>query len=328
MSNAIWDKRRLRAATQAAGVGLWSWNIDTDEITLDDRSCDLWGVANAQATTFETLSLRIHPQDLDRVRLAFEETRDLLGLFEIDFCIMHEDQVRWVSARGQGADDGIEGRITFGVFLDVSMRKQAEIARDIISQEMDHRIKNLFAITLALTRVSRQATNSKEEMAADLSERLLSLSRAHALIKPDPMRHNSTGLKELLTVLLSPYVDKNASTSHLFVSAPDIKVCERAATALALIIHELATNSVKYGALSVADGSLTVKCVVTDGDVLIRWTERGGPSVVPPKERSGFGSKLLSSSVSDRLGGEMNVDWQTEGIVVTMRVNKKRLEQD
>lgn len=329
MNNAIWDESRLRAATQAAGVGLWSWNINTDEITLDDRSCDLWGVANMETTTFETLSLCIHPQDLDRVRSAFQETRALLGLFEIDFRILYEDQIRWISARGQGADDRIEGRITFGVFLNVSMRKKAEIARDIISQEMDHRIKNLFAITLALTRVSRQATNSKEEMADDLSERLLSLSRAHSLIRPDLTRtHNSTGLKELLAVLLSPYADKNSSTNHLLVSAPDINVCEGAATALALIIHELATNSVKYGALSVADGALTVKCVLNHGDVLISWTERRGPPVVPPKERSGFGSRLVSSSVSDRLDGEMNVDWQPEGIVVTMRVKKTRLEQD
>lgn len=327
MSNSIWDESRLRSATMAAGVGLWSWNVDTDEFTLDDRSCELWGVPNIGTTTFETLSSRIHPQDLDRVRSAFHETRDLLGLYEIDFRILVEDQVRWISARGQGTDDGIVGRILFGVFLDVSMRKKAEIARDIITQEMDHRIKNLFAITSALTRVSFKATDTKEEMAADLSERLQALSRAHSLIRPDPNRkHNSTGLKELLTVLLSPYADKNSSANNLRVSAPDINVCEGAATALALITHELATNSVKYGALSVEGGSLTVRCVDTEGDVLILWTERGGPPVVAPYERKGFGSRLVSSNVSERLDGELNVDWQAEGIVVKIRVKKARLE--
>jgi len=327
MSKSIWDENRLRIATLAAGVGLWSWNVDTDEISLDDRSCNLWGVPNKESTTFETLSSRIHPEDLDRVRSAFEETRSLLGLYEIDFRIGYEDQNRWISARGQGADDGIIGRSMFGVFLDVSMRKEAETARDIISQEMDHRIRNLFAITSALARVSMQATNSKEEMAVDLRERLQSLARAHSLIRPDLNRkHNSTTLKELLTVLLAPYAVKNLSTNHLLISAPDIDVCEGAVTALALITHELATNSVKYGALSVAAGTLTVTCVVTDDDVLIDWTERGGPPVVPPRDRKGFGSRLISSSVSGRLGGEMAVDWQPEGIAVTIRVNKSRLD--
>jgi two-component sensor histidine kinase len=327
MNNSIWDENRLRIATQAAGVGLWSWNVDTDEITLDDLSCDLWGVPNTKSTTFETLSSRIHPEDLDRVRSAFDETRKLLVLYEIDFRILSGDQARWISARGQGDDDGIVGRILFGVFLDVSMRKEAEIARDIISQEMDHRIKNLFAITSALTRFSMRATNSKEEMAADLLDRIQSLSQAHSLIRSNLNRkHNSTGLKELLTVLLSPYADKNSSANNLLVSAPDIDVCESAATALALITHELATNSIKYGALSVADGSLTVACEDADGDVIINWTERGGPPVVSPNERKGFGSVLLSGSVAGQLDGEMDVDWQPEGIVVTIRVKKTRLE--
>lgn len=329
MSNSIWDEDRLRFATLAAGVGLWSWNVDTDEITLDDRSCDLWGVPNKVTTTFETLSSRIHPEDLDRVRSAFEETRNLLGLYEIDFRIVYEEKSRWISARGQGDDDGIVGRILFGVFLDVSMRKEAEVARDIISQEMDHRIKNLFAITSALTRVSLRSTNSKEEMADDLAERIQSLSRAHSLIRPDVNgNHNSARLKELIIILLSPYATKNSSADHLLVSAPDIDVCGGAATSLSLIIHELATNSIKYGALSVSGGALTVGCVNNDGNVIITWTERGGPTVVAPGERKGFGSKLLSSSISGRLDGEMDVDWQPEGIVVTIRLSKTRLEHE
>ncbi len=327
MTDSIWDENRLRMATQEAGVGLWSWNVDTDEITLDDRSCDLWGVLNEDSTTFETLSSRIHPEDLDRVRSAFEETRKLRGLYEIDFRIGYEDEIRWISARGQGADDGIVDQCMFGVFLDVSMRKKAETARDIIAQEMDHRIKNLFALTSSLAWVSMRVTNSKEEMAADLRERLQSLARAHSLIRPDLDRKaSSTTLEELLTALLSPYDDKNLSTRHILISAPHIDVCEGAFTALALIIHELATNSVKYGALSVAAGTLTIKCKVADGEVLIDWTERGGPPVVPPMERKGFGSRLISSSVSGRLGGEMSVDWQPEGILVSIRVSKTRLE--
>lgn len=124
MSPPEWDANRLRIATDAAGVALWSWNVDTDEIALDERAHGLWGVASGPVT-FEDLSARIHPQDLDRVRAAFAATREILGAYEVDFRILHGDQVRWVSARGRGDDQGIVGRVMFGVFLDVTERKLA-----------------------------------------------------------------------------------------------------------------------------------------------------------------------------------------------------------
>jgi PAS domain-containing protein len=92
----VWDANRLRIATDAAGVALWSWNVDTDEIAMDERAHGLWGVAGG-AVTFEDLSARIHPEDLDRVRAAFAATREILGAYEVDFRILHGGEVRWVS---------------------------------------------------------------------------------------------------------------------------------------------------------------------------------------------------------------------------------------
>lgn len=329
MSNAIWDERRLRSATKAAGVGLWSWNVETDEIRLDERSCNLWGFPGRETMTFEILSSRIHPADLDRVRSAFRETRDLTGLFEIDFRILVEGEVFWISARGQGADENVISPVIFGVFLDVSLRKKAEIAKDLISSEMDHRISNLFAITSALVMIAFKTTETKEEMAADLSDRLRALSSAHALIRPGPKRQDgSTSLKALLTALLSPYAEKTSTTNSLLVDAPEIEVCEGAATALALITHELATNSVKYGALSAEGGTLTVRCREDDGDVLIHWVERGGPPVVDPHERQGFGSRMVRDTVYGQLAGDLSIEWPVEGVVVKIRVSKARLSHE
>jgi PAS domain-containing protein len=130
-SPPVWVASHLRLAADAAGVALWSWNVDTDEIALDERAHRLWGVPeNSGLVTFEELSSHIHPEDLDRVRAAFRATRDIVGAYEIDFRIMHSDVVRWVSARGRGDDQGILNRIMFGVFLDVTERKMGEEARD------------------------------------------------------------------------------------------------------------------------------------------------------------------------------------------------------
>ena len=101
------DDRPLRIAADAAGIALWSWNVDTDEIALDERAQGLWGVPGNERVTFEDLSAHMHPGDLDRVRVAFTDTRAVPGTYEIDFRVLHGDTVRWVSARGQGGDGGI-----------------------------------------------------------------------------------------------------------------------------------------------------------------------------------------------------------------------------
>lgn len=143
----VWHEKHLRAANRAAGVALWSWNVDTDAITMDEHAYDLWEVSkNEQKITFEILSKNIHPADLERVRSAFAATRAVVGAYEIDFRILTGSDIRWISARGQGDDADIADRIMFGIFLDVTQRKQAEEANELLAGEMSHRVKNLLHI--------------------------------------------------------------------------------------------------------------------------------------------------------------------------------------
>ena len=185
-SALVWDAERLRIAADAAGIALWEWNVDTDVIALDERAHGLWGVPQSDTTvTFEQLSSKIHPQDLGRVQAAFAATRTMAGCYEIDFRIQpNGDDVRWVSARGQSGDVGIVDRTMFGVFTDVTDRKQAEEARDMLAREMSHRVKNLFALANALTAIAARSAETTTEMATDLSHRLTALGRAHDLARP------------------------------------------------------------------------------------------------------------------------------------------------
>ena len=149
----MWNEKHLRAATRAAGIALWSWNVDTDAITMDDHAYDLWEVSkDEREITFEILSRNIHPADLARVRSAFAATRAVIGAYEIDFRILSGSDIRWISARGQGDDADIADRIMFGVFLDVTQRKQAEEANELLAGEM-----NLLRRTRLISR-SAQAT--------------------------------------------------------------------------------------------------------------------------------------------------------------------------
>ncbi len=111
-----WNPRHLRLAIKAAGVALWSWNVDTDRFTMDERGYVMWDLSIKSPLVFEDLSAKIHPADRDRVRAAFSATRAIVGPYEIDFRIIVGPDVRWISARGQGDDADIEGRTMFGVF--------------------------------------------------------------------------------------------------------------------------------------------------------------------------------------------------------------------
>ena len=126
-------------------------------------------------------------------------------------------------------------------------------------------------------------------------------------------------------VLLAPYDEGDAVGERIQVHVPEVHVGATAATTLALVVHELATNSLKYGALSVVGGTLDVSCATHDGDAVLVWTERGGPPVTAPTRPAGFGSRLVSQSVSGQLGGSIVLDWLSNGVVATVRMSKARL---
>src|SRR6185436_9168079 len=135
---------------------------------------------------------------------------------EIDFRILHRGDVRWISARGRGDDQNIIGRIMFGVFLDVTVRKLAEEAREMLANEMSHRVKNLFAIAAALTVIASRAAETPKEMARDLTARLVALGRAHDLVRPVlGEQKRAAPLDGLLAVLLAAYYDKGKIGSRI-----------------------------------------------------------------------------------------------------------------
>lgn len=322
----VWDVRQLRRAVEAAGVALWSWNVDTDQLIMDEQGYRLWGVPVTTAVRFEDLSAHIHPADRDRVQAAFAATRGIDGAYEIDFRIMVENDIRWISARGQGDDAGMIGRVMVGVFLDVTGRKQAEEANELLAGEMSHRVKNLLTIASALTSITSRSTDTTTDMARELTERLTSLGRAHDLVRPIPGQDGKAALLgDLVSVLLAPYDDLGAFSGRIRVSVPRMGVGEGAATTLALVLHELATNSVKYGALSVEAGTLDVSCTAHDQDVVVVWTERGGPPVTAPVGAGGFGSKLVTRGMAAQLGGSIAYDWSEQGVIATLRMLKHRL---
>lgn len=323
----LWETKNLIRAVEAAGVTLWSWNVDTDALAMDEHAYDLWGIPRGIDVNFDDLSAHIHPADRDRVRAAFTATRALVGGYEIDFRIMVGDELKWISARGRGEDEGMVKRIMFGIFIDVTGRKQAEEGRELLAGEMSHRVKNLLAIASGLTAITSRSTTTTNQMARELTQRLTALGRAHDLVRPVPGQTHAASalLGDLLTVLLAPYDDLGAFSGRIRVSVPRMSVGEAATTIFALVVHELATNSLKYGALSVDTGTLDVSCSAHDEAVTVVWTESGGPKVAAPERPAGYGSRLVERSVTGQLNGSIIYDWAEDGVIVTLHVDPDRL---
>lgn len=292
---------------------------------MDARAFELWGLPVKSEISFEELSARIFPADLDRVREAFQATREVDGAYEIDFRISYGDDLKWVSARGRGDHEGIVNRIMYGIFIDVTFRKVAEETQQTITREMHHRIKNLFSLSSALASIASRSTQTKEAMVEDLSRRLRGLAAAHDLMIPGYQdQQNAAHLDELLNVLLQAYSEETELSQKITVLAPEVVVGERSMTSLAMIVHELATNSAKYGALSAKSGRLVVAYVEQEDHVELVWTESGGPPPNASARHTGFGSEL-TDRVIKQFGGSIARNWTDTGLIVTIRMNKALL---
>ncbi|AVA25152.1 PAS domain-containing protein (plasmid) [Rhizobium sp. NXC24] len=204
---------------------------------------------------------------------------------------------------------------------DISERKRERERQTLLLREMNHRIKNLFAITNALITMSQRSATSAQDLADNLRRRIVSLARAHDLTLPDlsgdVTARSSTSLFSLFDAVLA--VHREDDRQRIQIHGSDAPVGGSALTSLALLLHEFATNAMKYGALSLPEGQITIE-LVTDGELSLIWTETGGPAVTAPGPSSGFGSQLERVTVEGSLNGSITREWRPEGLRIHLRV--------
>jgi two-component sensor histidine kinase len=208
----------------------------------------------------------------------------------------------------------------------VTARKRAEDARRLLVRELDHRVRNLLAIIAGMVGMSARSATCPREMAEGLSGRISALARAHSLIRGSIIGEapqEGATLGRLAEEVLQPY--RPARDERSRIDGPHVPLGPSAATSLALVLHELATNAAKHGALSVGSGELEVSWRLGADDLLLTWAERGGPPVSAPPARLGFGSRLSRLSVEGQLGGNLSQQWNREGVRVVMTISKGAL---
>ena len=217
------------------------------------------------------------------------------------------------------------------IFLDVSLRKHHEGQQELLLKEMDHRVKNLFAIIGGMVTLSARSANTPKELAETVQGRLGALASAHQLIRP---KHSAaeatkreTTLSELVRKVLSPYADPvgTGDSARTEIEGPEIPIGAGASTNVALVVHELATNAAKYGALSVPGGRVHISWTLISGRLVLTWREKDGPLVTGPPEREGFGSMLARRSVSGGLRGDLDFQWKPTGLIVLVSAEMEHL---
>ncbi|PPD44062.1 MAG: hypothetical protein CTY15_08360 [Methylocystis sp.] len=225
-----------------------------------------------------------------------------------------------------------EGRITHLVpsAVVIEERVRLEQARGLLIRELHHRVKNLFAIAIGMVNMSARIATNVPELAQGLIGRLNALATAHELIRPalvsDSGDPGATTLDKLVASILTPHLH---SSDQLVCAGPFISIGPSAVTSLSLILHELATNASKYGALSTIEGAVQIVWESSkDGRLLVlTWRERNGPPVLVPVRKKGFGSQLMEISAKGQLGGDLRVDWNESGIGVTLTTLLDRLSR-
>lgn len=210
---------------------------------------------------------------------------------------------------------------------EIAERRQAEDARLVVLRELNHRVKNLFAVATGMVNMTARTSSTTMEMAETLAGRLHALAEAHALIRPsvssDDQKATRTSVSALIERILSAHVINRAEQLHL--DGPEVLVGPTGATSLALILHEVATNAAKYGSLSVSGGTVSIAWRPEGPNMTLTWTEQGGPAIAGPPQRKGFGSDLARMSAKGQLGGEVSHDWRPEGVRITLRAALDRL---
>jgi PAS domain S-box-containing protein len=295
-------------------MGSWDWDWINGDWMWDEGQFRIFGVdpksfvvnpANVQAL--------LHPDDFNQLREAMNQFNKSVRSYETEFRIVRPDgEIRWCVGTAAATVDR-SGRVirVSGVTVDITERKRAEERQNLLTREVDHRAKNALALAQSIVRLTR-GDNVKAYIQA-VEGRISALARVHTILSLSSWQ--GAEISKLVDEELAPY----AMGEQIAFSGASIQLQPATAQTLAMALHELVTNSAKYGALSTVSGRLTISWEI-EADVLrILWEERDGPLVERPASR-GFGTRSVIASIESQLGGQAEFDWRTEGLVCRLSV--------
>ena len=311
------DRVRLAAIVESSTDAIISHDLQGAITSWNGGAEKLYGYSRAEAVG--------RPVSMLLERALPADWSDTLALLERGEQLAHFDSAR-VTKDGRVIDVSVtisplregEGRLVGAslVARDVSERKAAEQKAELLLGELDHRVKNILAIVSAVVSQTLKTSRTPEEFAAEVQGRVQAIAKAHSLLS-----HAGQGDVLLNTIIGTELAPYDRRDGNVVIAGPDVGLTPRAGLALALAIHELASNAAKYGALSITSGRLVVTWETVDAadgkTLTLRWTESGGPPVQTP-ERRGFGTTLIERALAHDLDAVVSRDFQATGLSCTI----------
>jgi two-component sensor histidine kinase len=311
-ANESVEKERLQLALAAAGLGQFEWDLVRDVLVVSSALAELAGMPEGEASAFDGRVWDAYVEGADKGFLTRARDQALAdgGAFKSTIRHIRPDDRRviWLHVAGALRRDGAERAVSLvGVVYDVTAWKAEEDQRQRLFAELDHRVKNVLAGVQALAYQTAKRTTSLDAFLTNFTGRLKALGSANELLTA--ARWRGAAVDHILAAELGALAPRQTSWE-----GPELFLTPRATNALSLALHELATNAVKFGALSVETGHVEVRWRrLADGGFELMWEESGGPTVATPSRR-GFGSTLLDQVTGRELNGDAGVEYRPSGL--------------
>jgi two-component sensor histidine kinase len=307
----IKEEWRHALTLEAGKVGSWVWDLRTGDIVSNDIFRQMFGFDVSKPLHFNDLIATIEPADVGGVNEALAATFERGVDYAVEFRVAGTG--RWLIGRGRVYQRDAAGKplIMMGVNIDITEAREAAEQTRLLLRELNHRVKNTLAMIQSLARQTLRQKPDPQQFIDAFSGRLRTLSEAHGLLAERDW--SGIGLVELLKSQVEPYL--LASEDQLVLSGTDLRLPPDHALGLGLILHELASNAVKFGALSRPEGRVTVVWTESRGvphRIELVWTETGGPRITRPGE-AGFGTRLIERSLDKVLDSSVELTFSPEG---------------
>lgn len=310
------ERQRLEQAIELTGLGVFQWDRDDPETVLwSDHLYAMYGLPLHTPITVASFRDLIHPEDLQSTQAAIDSAGAEPGDLTLEHRILRPGgEVRWVLQRLRLRHDAEGLKSIQGTTLDVTERRDAEEWRRLQMREISHRSKNALAVMMAMVQQAARSSSTVEEM----SERVI--ARFAAMAKSQDLAASIDGAALTLPKLAEQVLDVfDLSRFDIDPRLEAVALPAEVVIALALLLHELATNAVKYGALSTPGGRVSLSLEpLADGRAGVEWREYGGPRVAAP-DRQGFGMRLLATALQTR-GGAVRADFAPDGFTAHLEV--------
>lgn len=312
------SQERFHALIESIPQIVWSADAQAHHDYFNSRWNEFTGLdaANVDGAMWETL---VHPEDWPRVSNKWNECVATGKPYDIEYRFLHHSgQYRWlrVMALPVRDSDGVIQR-WYGTSTDIEESKALEMERELVANELDHRIRNLFALVRSLVALSAREDAAFAPFANQFQHRLSALHKAHEFVRThDPALAGAASVQALARAILAPYNDNRRIT----IEGDDATLQDHLVTPLALVFHELATNSAKYGALTSDSGTLSLRFQCGYGRIMLIWTETGIMTPGATTDGGGFGSKLLSQTIERQLKGKFSRALTPDGLSFKMEI--------